>query len=441
MSDFEHEHTGSGTDDSRTAPNPPVTPQPSDESAASRALESKGLHFHFCARSDVGAVREQNEDSGYASARTLAVADGLGGHAGGEVASTIAIAAVASVDPSGSPTTVSSMLDTAVNIADDGIDAAESGNPELSGMGTTLTAVSLADHTLVVCHIGDSRGYLLRDGVLIPLTVDHTYIQQLIDAGRLTPEQAAHHPQRSVILRALGGGEAVADIAVRDAKVGDRVLLCSDGLSGVVPNEMIERVLTGYADVTAAVDALVDLALLAGAPDNVTVVLGDVTAKPAQPVGAALVGAARDPRNHNAITNGNLHDALAVASGSAQQRRPSSHTGSSRRFTVSRPLLRGIAVAVLVITSLTAMRSWVYSHWWVGVDGGHVVVGRGIPQPVLGLRLGTIVRTTSIDVRTLPAYYQQQLADSTAPRSHTGADTYVRNLACMATPVASECTP
>ena len=424
-------------DDTRSAqPRASTSDAASDEPTAHAGA---ALRFHFAARSDVGSVREQNEDSGFATSYTLAVADGLGGHAGGEIASTIAVGALATVAPTGSPATVTSMLDAAVRLADDVIDATESGNAELTGMGTTLTAVALSGGVLLVCHIGDSRGYLLRDGALIPLTVDHTYIQSLIDAGRITQEQAAHHPQRSVVLRALGGGSATADISVRDVRESDRVLLCSDGLSGVVPHEMLERVLNTYDDPTAAVEALVDLALLAGAPDNVTVVLGDVVATPAPTHDiSVLIGAAAEPRNQQAVGSDAIRNLLTGGSTPTRTTSGTSPTSSLPGIWGRWRLPTMFVAGVLVM--LAVVHIWIFSQWWVGVDADHVVIGRGIAQPVLGLNMGEVVTRTRINVNALPDYDRTLLQASISATSRSDAEDIAGRLGCRTVPASPECT-
>lgn len=397
------------------------------------------LRFHFAARSDVGAVREQNEDSAFAAPHSIAVADGLGGHAGGEIASSIAVGAIATVDPIGSVTTVTSMLDTSVRLADDVIAATEASDAELAGMGTTLTAVVISANTLVVCHIGDSRGYLLRDDALLPLTVDHTYIQTLLDQGKITAEQALNHPQRSVVLRALGGGTAAADISVRELALGDRLLLCSDGLSGVVPDDLLARVLRAYEDPTAAVQALVDLALLAGAPDNVTVVVADVVDSPAPRTDiSVVVGAAAESRNQSAIGSESIRSRLADISGRAAAGTPVVPQPSTPLW----PRLRRPLMALAALAAAVSLASaWVNAQWWVGVDQGRVVVGQGLAEPVLGINLGRITDRTSIVVRRLPTYDQGLLAKLIAADSREHALRIIGDVACRTSPVSAECVP
>ncbi|MGB0244863.1 MAG: PP2C family protein-serine/threonine phosphatase, partial [Candidatus Nanopelagicales bacterium] len=229
--------------------------------------------LRFAARSDVGLVRAGNEDSGYAGPRLLMVADGMGGHAAGELASAVAIATVADLDVHPpSPSELLNALTDAIDSTGETINAIINEEPDLTGMGTTVTGLYWLGSRVAIVHVGDSRAYLFRDHELVQLTHDHTYVQTLVDAGRITEEQAATHPKRSLLMRALDGMNPVeADLSVREARTGDRYLLCSDGLSGVVDSADIAGALT-MSDPTGCVTRLVDLALERGAPDNVTVV-------------------------------------------------------------------------------------------------------------------------------------------------------------------------
>ncbi|MFM8530405.1 MAG: PP2C family protein-serine/threonine phosphatase, partial [Ilumatobacteraceae bacterium] len=201
------------------------------------------LGLRYAARSDVGMVRRENEDSGYASPRLLVVADGMGGHAAGELASATAVATLAEVvDGDGDPGETLASLAAGVHAAGVSIGQVVIDNPDLVGMGTTATALSFIDEgstaRVAVVHVGDSRGYLLRAGDLTRITHDHTYVQTLIDAGRISEDEAAAHPRRSLIMRAIDGLQpADPDLSVIEARAGDRFLLCSDGLTGVVSDE------------------------------------------------------------------------------------------------------------------------------------------------------------------------------------------------------------
>ena len=228
------------------------------------------LVLRYAARSDRGLVRANNEDSVYAGARLLALADGMGGHAAGEVASQLVIAALAHLDDDEPGGDLLSKLDAAVREGNSAIAAHVEADPELDGMGTTLTAILFAGNRLGLVHIGDSRGYLLRDGELTQITKDDTFVQSLVDEGRITAEEAHSHPQRSLIMRALTGHEVEPTLIMREARAGDRYLLCSDGLSDPVSHETILEALQ-IPDVAESADRLIELALRGGGPDNVTV--------------------------------------------------------------------------------------------------------------------------------------------------------------------------
>ena len=233
------------------------------------------LVLRYSARSDRGLVRANNEDSVDAGPRLLALADGMGGHAAGEVASQLVIAALAHLDDDEPGGDLLSKLDDAVHQGNAAIAAHVDAEPELEGMGTTLTAILFAGNRLGLVHIGDSRGYLLRDGELAQITKDDTFVQTLVDEGRITAEEAHSHPQRSLIMRALTGHEVEPTLIMREARTGDRYLLCSDGLSDPVSQETILEALQ-IEDVNESADRLIELALRGGGPDNVTVVVADV---------------------------------------------------------------------------------------------------------------------------------------------------------------------
>ncbi len=268
------------------------------------------LILRYAAKSDVGLVRRENEDSGFAGRTMLAVADGMGGHAAGELASSTAIATLAELDSEDLSTEdVLTALDDALVTSAERIAQFIQADPSRAGMGTTATVIAWRDGRIAVIHVGDSRAYLLRDGELSQLTHDHTYVQSLVDAGRITAEEARRHPKRNLMLRAIDGNQVPErDLSIREARAGDRYLLCSDGLCGVVEDAAIAGVLTSVPDLTAAVSALVDLALEAGAPDNVTAVVADVVevadeeaARESALAQAVVVGAAGEQRNRDAL--------------------------------------------------------------------------------------------------------------------------------------------
>ncbi len=234
------------------------------------------LGIRYAVRTDIGQHRESNEDSAYAGARLLAVADGLGGHAGGEVASAAAIEALRPLDAELPAGDLLNALQHAVRQANDAMRHIAESDPSLRGLGTTLTAMLWSGSQLALVHIGDSRAYLLRDGELFQITHDHTLVQTLVDEGQITADEAASHPQRSLLLRAIDGRQSEPDLQLQDAAPGDRYLLCSDGLYAVVSAEKIREVMTAVADPEDVVRKLVDLANAGGGPDNITCVVADV---------------------------------------------------------------------------------------------------------------------------------------------------------------------
>ncbi|MFJ8537723.1 MerR family transcriptional regulator [Streptomyces sp. NPDC093591] len=232
------------------------------------------LELHYAAHSDRGRVRPANQDTAYAGTRLLAVADGCGPE--GAAASSAAVDALRFLDTAELPAgNVLNLLEEAVQGATEAVRDAADGTGE--DTGTTLTALLWTGSRLALVHIGDSRAYLLRDGALFRITDDHTVVQSLIDEGRLTPEEATTHPQRALLLKALSPTTpASPDLRLHDAAPGDRYLLCSDGLSGIVPDAHIRHLLTSTPAPDTAVHALIDAANEAGGPDNVSCVVADV---------------------------------------------------------------------------------------------------------------------------------------------------------------------
>ena len=237
------------------------------------------IALRYAALSDVGLVRSNNQDSAYAGPHLLLVADGMGGHAGGDIASSLAVASLAPLDGEAfGSSEILERLGEAIETARLELVRRAREDSELSGMGTTVTALLRSGNKLAMAHMGDSRGYLLRAGSLSQVTKDHTFVQHLVDTGKITAEEAEHHPQRSVVMRVLGDIDLdlSPDLSVREAHPGDRWLLCSDGLSGMVSLETIERTMVENTDVTACAERLVQLALRAGGSDNITCIVADV---------------------------------------------------------------------------------------------------------------------------------------------------------------------
>jgi serine/threonine protein phosphatase PrpC len=239
------------------------------------------LFFATSARSAVGLIRKGNEDSALTSAQVIAVADGMGGHAAGEVASRIAITKLEEISavithPEIDPDSAEDLFSESLNSIDLQLKSDSDENPELSGMGTTLTSLFIHGERISLLHIGDSRAYRLRGSSLEQLTQDHTVIQELLNQGSISQSDIATHPQRSVLTQVLmGEGVSSAPLIILDAKVKDRYLLCSDGLSSVLTDKEIKSILKGK-ERSEVVDALIDATYINGAPDNVTIVIADL---------------------------------------------------------------------------------------------------------------------------------------------------------------------
>jgi protein phosphatase len=236
--------------------------------------------IRYASGSDVGRSRTKNEDSVHAGERLLAIADGMGGHGHGEIASAAAIAALATLEEGPSPEDPVTALDAAVHQAGRSLSDLAERDPALERMGTTITAMLWdGQGRFAVAHVGDSRAYMLRNGALYQITRDHTLVQSLVDDGRMSPDQAAKHPNRSLLLRALEtSGYADPDLSLRDAHPGDRYLLCSDGLTAVLEPETLHHVLSTVADPQEVVRRLIDLANEGGGPDNISCIVADVEA-------------------------------------------------------------------------------------------------------------------------------------------------------------------
>ncbi|ORA12378.1 PP2C family protein-serine/threonine phosphatase [Mycobacterium asiaticum] len=348
------------------------------------------LVLRYAARSDRGLVRANNEDSVYAGARLLALADGMGGHAAGEVASQLVIAALAHLDDDEPGGDLLAKLDNAVRAGNAAIAAQVEMEPDLEGMGTTLTAILFAGNRLGLVHIGDSRGYLFRDGELSQITKDDTFVQTLVDEGRITAEEAHSHPQRSLIMRALTGHEVEPTLTMREARAGDRYLLCSDGLSDPVSDETIAEALQ-IPDVAESAYRLIELALRGGGPDNVTVVVADVVDDEFGQTQPILAGAVSGDGDDDQLTLPNTAAGRASAIGQRKgevTKRVAPPAEPPRRRWSRRRLGLVIALAVLLlIAGLGIGNAIIRNNYYVANDNGTVAIMRGIQGSLLGLSL------------------------------------------------------
>ena len=379
---------------------------------------------------DPGKVRKNNEDSllvGEGRDETLfAVADGIGGFEAGEVASSIATEALKELEPL-------SPLEDAIREANRRILAAARGDEKLSGMGTTVVAMRFGgtreEPTAEISHVGDSRAYLLRGDDLKPVTEDHSLVAELVRSGDLTRAQASEHPQKNLITRALGAEEEVdVDTAVLPVEAGDRLLLCSDGLSDMVPETKMLDLLTSHPeDTEKTVHALVRAALDAGGADNITVVVVDVREED-PPAERARRG---DTQELGIVT--------PEETGGARRRERGSRSVRSKRATTSRGKDRGLGgflgtlVRVLaVVLVLAALASpfylWGQSRYFLGFDGGEVVIYRGLPYAPLGLDLNEEVRRTGLEESEVEERYRDAIENHRLYSSEEQAEEIVRGL-------------
>jgi len=381
------------------------------------------IALHYAARSDVGLVRQENQDSGYAGPHLLVVADGMGGHAAGDVASSIAIGEIVGLDgESHGSDDALDLLAQALHSANSELQQAIGRQPELQGMGTTVTALLRTGNKIAVAHIGDSRAYLLRDGTFTQITHDHSFVQSLVDEGRITEEEAEGHPQRSLVTRVLTGQhDDEPDLAVREARIGDRYLLCSDGLSGFVARDTIQEVLEQAMPPGRTADRLVELAMRAGAPDNVTCIIGDVVdldkEQAPPPTAHEVVGAAAERKvtATRAIPVTPAAKAAALARHASgldveeatdeESIRLAEEGPSSRRLRWLKGLSLVLVLAILAGGGYAAY-GWSQRQYYVGEAKGHVAIFQGVSQNIGPWELSHPIQESDIALSDLPDFYR-----------------------------------
>lgn len=435
---------------------------------ASTGQVRMSLSLRFAAGSHKGMIREGNEDSGYAGPRLLAIADGMGGQAAGEVASSEVISTLVQLDDDVPGSDILTSLATAVQRANDQLRVMVEEDPQLEGMGTTLTALLWTGQRLGLVHVGDSRAYLLRDGVLTQITQDHTWVQRLVDEGRITEEEATTHPQRSLLMRALGSGDHVEpDLSIREVRAGDRYLICSDGLSGVVSHQTMEETLASYQGPQETIQELIQLALRGGGPDNITCIVADVLDVDNNDTLAGrlndtpvVVGAVAE--NQTVLNDGGamqtpagraagLGRAVPPASGgfgppgSGEADYGSLPDGSYDSYTdddlakprggrkwLKRSVFTVLALAVIG-GALYGGHRWTQTQFYVGVQNDNVALFRGISQDLAWISLSEIEKDhPEIELKYLPPYQRKQVEATIAEGSLTEARKKVDELAAQA---------
>jgi PPM family protein phosphatase len=355
------------------------------------------LVLRYAARSDRGLVRSNNQDSVYAGPRLLSLADGMGGHAAGEVASKVVIAALAPLDDDEPGEDLLAQLREATQAGNGAIAELVASDPELDGMGTTLTAILFAGNRIGLVHIGDSRAYLLRNGQFAQITHDDTFVQSLIDEGRITEDEAATHPQRSLLLKALTGHEVEPNLMIREARAGDRYLLCSDGLSGVVTHETLAETIT-IPDAQACADRMIELALKGGGPDNVTVIVADVVDidfGEDVPIVGGAAGNGQDevPQPDSPASRAGALTAPRIEPVRPDPTQPPPPDPKAKRR--KRVRLFVILFLVLLVIAGGAVTTWIVvnKQYFVGeAEDGEIAIFQGVRGSVFGISLNTQVQ-------------------------------------------------
>jgi serine/threonine protein phosphatase PrpC len=347
-------------------------------------MSARGLRVRFGVATDIGRARERNEDSYLAEEPLFAVADGMGGHRAGDVASALALETLGAIRDSGSWGRLSDQVREANRV----VYERSAEDRELEGMGTTLTAVVAEDRSVRLVHVGDSRAYQARDGRIQQLTQDHTVVERLVREGRITAEEAEFHPQQSMLYRALGVEETIpVDEASIDVEAGDQLLLCSDGLTRMVREDEILAILESAPDPQTGADRLVEAANRAGGLDNITVLVlrfEEETASGEKEPGTGTVPARRSP---------GADDTGSPSEPQAAKGRPDYGKRSISRRVV---ILWGVAVVAVLVLSWIGVRVYVNSQWFVGVSHGNVAIFNGIPARVFGYDLNRVVQETDL---------------------------------------------
>jgi len=400
------------------------------------------------ASSHIGKIRATNQDSGSVGRHLYVVADGMGGHAGGDVASALAVQHLSRLDRAYS--SVDEARETLfTNILEAGreLTSTVEEHPELTGMGTTVSAMIRVGSQMVIAHIGDSRIYRLREGVLEQITSDHTFVQRLVDSGRITPEEAAVHPRRSVLMRVLGDvdAEPEVDTHVVDTQPGDRWLLCSDGLSGYVPERDIAETLLTIDDVELLCHKLITQTLSEGAPDNVTVVVVRVAEnlETSPPSESRMVGSAAEPLTYESGPvlrktglPALLFHPLRALPPADEHFEPEAEfleelIRDDRRRIIRRRLVWLLSVflviGALVVAAVVAYQ-WTQTRYFVGVNNDAVTIYRGVPEDVWVFSLSSVYETTDISVGQLPPYQQDKVTQSYSVESLEEAREFIGRL-------------
>jgi protein phosphatase len=404
------------------------------------------------AASDIGRVRSSNQDSGYAGFNLFFVADGMGGHAGGDIASALVAQRVAQADAIyDSAEKAGEILRETIWQANAVLRESCKEHPELSGMGTTFSGMIIVGDKATIAHIGDSRIYRARDGEVKQITSDHTFVQRLVETGRITAEEALVHPRRSVLMRVLGDMEEFPEIDIEtyDVLPGDRWMMCSDGLSGPVPESVMDRLMLSKIDSYEATELLVGEALEFGAPDNVTVVVVDiVNAKnqtdfvpSARFVGSGANEVVIDDRKGRRILKIlnplNLPDIILRRTEDPTDYVPESDEYLEKilretRTTIRWRYVRQLATVVLIFAAVAAgvigIYNWSQDRYYVANNGGYVTIYKGIKESLGPLKFSSVYQTTTLKLTDLPEYQRYLVERSITATDRKDADRILNEL-------------
>ncbi|QCV96000.1 PP2C family protein-serine/threonine phosphatase [Acidipropionibacterium acidipropionici] len=406
------------------------------------------LSLDIRSHSEIGLVRKNNQDSGYVSPTMLVVADGMGGAAAGDLASTVAVRQVARADSHRTGEEMLEVLAGAVSAANDELADLVTWDHSLEGMGTTFCGVMFDGTQLGLVHIGDSRGYMYRDHALERMTHDHSWVQSLVDEGRITESEAAVHPHRSLLLKVLNGQpQHTPDTRLVDVHEGDRLLFCSDGLCGFVPDHVISEIL-GQESLDDAMALLITEAHAAGGSDNITIVLADVVAQDdaLDAVEPKIIGAAAFtavPEHEVTAPIPVVPDAApGEARGSARRTGETpllfdSEAEESIRYAPIDPehgharrtwLLSILGVLVVAAVAFFGVHTYLGDQYYVGDDNGTVAIYQGIPDRLVWVQLSKVTETTDISTSDLPNYYRTKVESTISVDSVDSARATVAEL-------------
>lgn len=439
------------------------------------------LTLRFAAASDVGKVRTNNQDSAYAGRHLAIVADGMGGHVGGDVASASTVLDLVHLDQE-TTEDVETVLPDEIQAANSILNELVSANPKLSGMGTTVTALLLTGDTFQYAHIGDSRAYRLKDGKFTQMSRDHTFVQRLVEEGRLSPVEAENHPHKNVLLRVLGDSDASPELDIHQfpASAGERWMLCSDGLNAVVSEPVIEQIVRGTKDLQETADDLVQVTLDNGSPDNVTVVVIEVVEEDEQAAAipfvplespaevdesvdtgmlqritgsedieasAAIIRHEMNNRPHALVGSALLATQTGhipmVTTRSAQKRAaallmhktPTQHAEVLEHHEEHQAPRRRLLIPIFLTLMGLLLASvlwfgyvWTQTQYYVGNYDGRVAIYNGVSQDLGPVKLSQLDSVTDIPLDALPAYTQQRIKSSLPSRDLEHAQDMVSEL-------------